>query len=126
MASVYGIDKKQAEQFFKAMGTIASSGNRADPEQMKSLLSQTHRAVLPRDWKPYGGKFNKSLEERGGGVGRSGVTFQDKQQESRFLASQNIMVGVDSDSLLKAFRLRQEEVFSRRARPGVMAQTRFM
>lgn len=123
VATVKGIDKKQAERFFQAMGTIASSKKRADVSQMSGFLQQATQAFLPKDYKPFGGTFDKSVNDRG----VRGINFQTERQRQRFLGEKsNVLVNQDRESLVKAFRMRQDEVFGRRARPGVASQTRFM
>ena len=117
VARVKGLDKEKAKKFFQAMGTIASSKQRTDPEKMEGLLQQTSQAFLPKDYKPFGGTYNRKKKD---------IDFKSKADRNRFMSTTNVLEVVDAKQMMDAFRKRQDEVFGRRAAPGVVAQTRFM
>lgn len=132
--TVKGLSIEDAKKFYQAMGSIASSTKRVNEadllkEQTKTFKSTGFQVkVTEADRKRY--EKLKRKQSRGELWGKEKDQLIDLSYNIRNFDAmkefQSSLGDYDVNALAKAFRMRQDDVFSRRAQPGVSAQTRLV
>jgi hypothetical protein len=111
-----GHTRESFDIFSSRISSLASAFKRTNPEDLKLEEKTLRTFTSTKDIRKFGGKFHSK---------KSKATFANSKDRDSFLSTQNFVLGKNEDDLVKAFQRRQDEVFSRRAQPGI-SQTRLV